>query len=431
MTEITTPITAAAEQARALLASAAKPGNFRTEHDWGDGWGESVSFRVLRDSRAVTAGYEAQAATAHAMLAVAGELAGLRADVREGADLNCTLAEVVTALQDLTQVVVQAGADAADRGDGLVLTLDSALYNIESAVSNAAAETADLTSELVEHRVEGYARPYGWLARWRARRRARTEFAAMVDAAGAANRLHDTLIRAAQMLDCEGWDAWDVGRPDMVRAVERAAWEWPRSAGREQLRTQAWDAIADHLGQPLSDWQRESGRTRAEVVAMLRQVAATVTGSDQDSARPQPGCAAALAHTPAPVGTTPAVLVPTIPAGQRALEELAHLQEVLRDLAVTLPDDPNISGLRQGLAIKVCDAWEATTWVLATVGEAHVGTGAQGPVQDAVLLLQAALEEMGPAGIPPNAVVQAVRDRLTELLKAVAAAAVARAEVDR
>jgi hypothetical protein len=52
-------------------------------------------------------------------------------------------------------------------------------------------------------------------------------------------------------------------------------------------------------------------------------------------------------------------------------------------------------------------------------------------VQDAVLRLGSALQEMGPAGVPSMESVRAVSDRLTELLKVVAAEAVAaRAEVD-
>ncbi|MEV4364591.1 hypothetical protein [Nonomuraea sp. NPDC049625] len=126
-----------------------------------------------------------------------------------------------------------------------------------------------------------------------------------------------------------------------------------------------------------------------------------------------------------PLDTAP--LVPAIPAGQRALEQLAHLREVLADWAVTLPNNPNRSGLRQGLAATLYETWEATHAVIPKVVDSSVS----GPVQDAVLRLGSALEEMGPAGVPSMESVRAVSDRLTELLKVVAAQAVAaRAEVD-
>ncbi|MFI6498717.1 hypothetical protein [Nonomuraea typhae] len=281
MTESITPLTSAG-QARVLLASAARPGNFRTDYDHRD-----APYAVLQGKMAATATYQVQAATTHALLAVADELAALRAEVHKVAGLGAAVVDVAEAVQDQSATIAQVGAEAAAQVVDLRDVFDAGLAGVDDTLRDVAAEVAELAGELVEHRVESYARPLGWLARWRERRRARAEFDAMIDAAGSANQLHDTLIRAAEVLDCQGWNAWNVSHPDVVHAVEAAAREWPRSAHRAQLCTQAWYFIVAHLGQPLTEWQRESGRTRAEVVAMLRQVAATVTGDGQDSVGPE------------------------------------------------------------------------------------------------------------------------------------------------
>ncbi|MFI6503711.1 hypothetical protein [Nonomuraea typhae] len=270
MTEITTA-PAAAEQARVLLASAASPENFRNRYTYCDD-----VVRVLDREAAATAAYETQAATAHALLAVAGELARLRAEVRKVAEIGSAVVDVANAVRDQSATIAQVGAEAAAQVVDLRDVFDAGLAGLDDTLKDMAAEVAELTGELVEHRLEGHVRPLGWLARWRARRRARAEYDAMIDAAVLTNRLGDTLTRAAELLEGEGWDAWGMGGRDVMAAVSRV------TKADQELCTRAWHAIVAHLDQPLTEWQRESGRTRAEVVAMLRQVTAQVVGSDSD-----------------------------------------------------------------------------------------------------------------------------------------------------
>lgn len=321
----TTPNTAPAEQAKALLADAAHTERFYSPY-------LDTSQRVLQPMDTGTAQYAAQAATAHALLAVVDELAGLRAEMRQ--------------------------AVGAPRED---------LFQLASAVRGLAAAVATSTAQ-------------------------------DTDVAGAIRDLARTLAdrmdgQADQVLAVK--EAVEEGLADVTDVLEarRGGW-WSRLLWWRLRRTaQARPGIAD---------EREAltGTTAAKAI--------TATDSRLPLDPPLP-------------------VVPAIPAGQGALEKLAYLREFLADWAVTLPDDPNRSGLRQGLAATVYDAWEAAHAVIPKVVDFSVS----GPVQDAVLRLGSALEEMGPAGVPSMAAVQAVSNRLTELLKVVAAEAVAaRAEVD-
>ncbi|GAA3702477.1 hypothetical protein GCM10022224_080370 [Nonomuraea antimicrobica] len=302
------PVTrSAGHEARALLADAANKDRF---YDNSSPYNERRRQALREGDDAATALYAAQAATAHAVLAVAGELAELRGQVHELRAVREDLADIADAVRGLANALTSGAgqsADVADQMAELTGVVDRGLIDV-------AREVADVAAAVNEHR----------------------------------------------------------GR--------RRSW-------RNLFR------------------RRPAGPAR-------------------------PGVAADAQETPSPVDLAiPVASVPAISAGQLALERLAHLREVLANWAVTLPDNPNVSGLRQGLAITVYDAWEATRAVIAQVaGNLSISAG---PVQDAVLLLEAALHEMGPAGVPSIEAVRAVSDRLTELLKVVAAQAVAaRAEVD-
>ncbi|MEU6721584.1 hypothetical protein ABZ897_59960 [Nonomuraea sp. NPDC046802] len=301
-----------AEQARALLADAARTNRFYTPHSWTDD-----NRQVLRENDGATAMYAAQAATAHAVLEVVGELRALREAVRH----------VLAVRNEL----FEARRDLAD--------IASAVRGLTDVMTSGAAQTVDVANQLAE-------------------------LTSVVDR----------------------------GQIDVAREVAAVA-----------------AAVDDH-GSRRGWWSR----------LLRRRPAGPARPSVDDEMRSLP-----------PLDTVPPV-VPAISAGQCALERLAHLREVLADWAVTLPDSPNVSGLRQGLAVTVYEAWEATRAVIAqVVGGLPLGTSVSGGVQDAVLLLEAALHKMGPAGVPSVEAVQAVSDRLTELLKVVAAEAVAaRAEVD-
>lgn len=297
-----------AEQAKALLAYAADKSRFRSPFI------DSPS--VLYDQDAATATYAAQAATAQALLAVVGELAALRVEVRRAATARLEeLPNLASGMRDLA-TALKPLQDIADSVDGLTDQVEG----VRDEVEDGLAVVADTMTLLFDRR--------------------------------------------------------------------RSRW-WSR------------------LGWPVR---------RRRYLADRSDTTVPETES----------------RSPVDVEVAPVVTVPVIPAGQDALERLAYLREVLADWAVTLPDHPNRSGLRQGLAVTVYEAWEATHGVVAqVVGSLPAGVRVSGPVQDAVLFLAAALQEMGPAGVPSIEAVRAVSDRLTELLKVVAAeAVVARAEVD-
>ncbi|MEZ7132664.1 hypothetical protein ACBR40_45640 [Nonomuraea sp. AD125B] len=318
MTASSVQIPSSAEQSKALLADAANRDRFYENSSVCD---KQLRYALRKGDDAATAMYAAQAATAHAMLAVVDELAGLRAELRQTA--------------------------AAPRED--LAQLASLVRNLATAVATAAAQDADTASAIRD--------------------------------------LHRTLAegmdnQADQVLAVKG--AVEEGLADVTDVLEARRGGW-------------WSRLL---------WWRINHR-------------ATRPGATPDSM---------AASTPSlPPLDSPLPVVPAIPAGQDALERLAYLREVLADWAVTLPDNPNRSGLRQGLAATVYEAWEATHAVIPKVVDSSVS----GPVQDAVLRLGSALQEMGPAGVPSMESVRAVSDRLTELLKVVAAEAVAaRAEVD-
>jgi methyl-accepting chemotaxis protein len=98
---------AAAEQAKALLAYAADGRHFYNPY-------YDETHVILQERDAATAMYVAQAATANAMLAVAGELAELRAELRQATAIRSDLADIATAVRGLAGSLVTSAAQTAD-----------------------------------------------------------------------------------------------------------------------------------------------------------------------------------------------------------------------------------------------------------------------------------------------------------------------------
>ncbi|UBU19185.1 hypothetical protein [Nonomuraea gerenzanensis] len=437
-----------AEQAKALLANAAHSDNFY------DSFGAHTP--RLHKQDAATATYETQAATAHAMLGVVDELGELRSEVRQavGAPRE-DLFQLASALRGLAAALTTFAERDADVADAI-----RALTGTLAERMDAQTDQVQAVRDEVEEGLAGVAGGVELLAdrrrsRWRSRlpwRRHRTgaqprpsitEVREALMGTAAAKAITATGEKALGLL--AGLDAagQDTTRPLVLAGGAPAHQAW---CVINQLAAQGRflpEGLREHWSVRPAQQQLEetlqrvltTGLTAAAAVADLREAVTGLTAAvevaavcDERGLQPpalrRPDAAPSL--PPLDTGTVLPV-VPAIAAGQDALERLAHLREVLADWAVTLPDHPNRSGLRQGLAATVDETWEATHAVIAKVAGSSVST----PVQDAVLLLAAALQEMGPAGVPSMEAVRAVSDRLTELLKVVAAESVAaRAEVD-
>jgi hypothetical protein len=154
---------APAEQAKALLADAAHAERFYSPY-------LDDSHRVLQKLDAGTAQYAAQAATAHAMLAVAEELAGLRAELRQavGAPRE-DLFQLASAVRGLAAAVATSAAQDADTAAAvrdLAATLDQ---GVEFADTAAAATDSIATS--MHDLLDVIDRPRWW--QWRRRRQMR------------------------------------------------------------------------------------------------------------------------------------------------------------------------------------------------------------------------------------------------------------------
>ncbi|MEQ4724995.1 hypothetical protein [Nonomuraea sp. B19D2] len=133
---------AAGHEARALLVAAADERNFRNPY-------LDRSRSVLCDSYAQTAVYQAQAATANALLAVAGELAELRAEVRQAASVREDLADIADAVRHLAAEIVETSAgQSADLGKQLA-ELTTA---VDHGLADVAREVADVAAAVEEHR---------------------------------------------------------------------------------------------------------------------------------------------------------------------------------------------------------------------------------------------------------------------------------------
>ncbi|MFI9846736.1 hypothetical protein ACIHFD_57620 [Nonomuraea sp. NPDC051941] len=444
----------ATEQAKALLADAANKDRFYENSSICD---DQLRYALRKGDDAATAMYAAQAATAHAMLGVVDQLGELRAEVRHavGAPRE-DLFQLASALRGLaTALTTSAERDADVAGAIRALTgtlaerMDTQadqILAVRNEVEEGLASVAGGVELLADRRRSR------WWSRlpWRRHRTGAqprpsiTEVREALMGTAAANAITATGEKALSLL--AGLDAadQDTTRPLVLAGGAPAHQAW---CVINQIAAQGRflpDALRDHwLVRPAQQQLEETLQrvlttelTAAAAVADLRQAVtgltaavevAAATTCDERGLQPARRRSDATPSRPPLDTNTVLPVVPAIPAGQDALERLAYLREVLADLAVTLPDNPNRSGLRQGLAATVYEAWEATHAVIAKVVDSSVS----GPVQDAVLLLGSALEEMGPAGVPSMESVLAVSNRLTDLLKVVAAETVgARAEVD-
>ncbi|MEO3892200.1 hypothetical protein [Nonomuraea sp. B5E05] len=257
-----------AQQAKALLAYAADESRFHDTYTYD---GTCRRRDRLNEAEEATATYAAQAATAHALLAVLDELRELRTDLRQAAaarreelpNLAAGVRELATALKPLS--------DIAESVDGLTDQVEAVRDEVEDGLATVASGVELLADRRRSRR---------WSRLWWPVRRRHSPSVAdvrkrLIEAATPANPVSDALTRAAELLDREGWDPSSVIGLDVMKAVSRVAMSSPDAPCHQELRTQVWDAVVTHLdGQPLSEWQREPRRTQGQVVAMLREVAA-------------------------------------------------------------------------------------------------------------------------------------------------------------
>jgi hypothetical protein len=89
---------------------------------------------------------------------------------------------------------------------------------------------------------------------------------------------------AAELLERDGWAPSGEGGADIMSAIQSSIWAEGFDE-EDDLYINVWTTIASHLSpeaaqslmrthRVLHNWEREPGRTQAEVVAMLREVAA-------------------------------------------------------------------------------------------------------------------------------------------------------------
>lgn len=166
---VQTPV-AAAEQAKALLARAADNRHFYNLYY------DDSHPPILHERDAATALYIAQAATANAMLAVAGELAELRADVGQATALRSDLADIATAVRGLASALVATSvtqtADVAGAVRELTTTLaehmDEQTDQVEAVrdtVEDGLADVANVVELLVRPRGGWWSRLLWWRRR--------------------------------------------------------------------------------------------------------------------------------------------------------------------------------------------------------------------------------------------------------------------------
>lgn len=95
-------------------------------------------------------------------------------------------------------------------------------------------------------------------------------------------RVARVLNWSASLLEIDGWDP--ARHPLMTAIDEAAGWEKPGiDETAEETTLQAWEALSAHLCPDwdlhvnwLGQWEHESGRTQADVVAALRAAAEAV-----------------------------------------------------------------------------------------------------------------------------------------------------------
>ncbi|MGW2161824.1 hypothetical protein [Nonomuraea sp. NPDC001699] len=301
-----TPV-APAEQAKALLADAAREDRFYDPSSYD----QDPRYALREGDDAATAMYAAQAATAHAMLAVTDELAGLRAELRQA---------VGAPREDLAQ-------------------LASAVRGLAAAVATSAAQDTDV--------------------------------------AGALRELTRTL---ADRMD---------GQTDQVLAVK--------------------DVVEDGLADITDVLEARRGGWWSRLLWWRISHRATRPGltPDSDAAGTDP-------EADVEVDTAPAIALPVLHDSQRAQEALTVLQADLQNGSPAL----DIAG-------QAWNAREAVVDTLVRVQALPERISKNGAVQDAVLLLAASLEAVGPAHQLSVAGVREVSERLAELVQAVASASLA------
>ena len=96
------------------------------------------------------------------------------------------------------------------------------------------------------------------------------------------SRVARVLNQAASLLEIDSWDP--LQNPLMLAIDEAAGWDKPGvDDSAEETTLQAWEALSAHLCPDwalhvnwLGQWEHESSRTQAEVVAALRAAAEAV-----------------------------------------------------------------------------------------------------------------------------------------------------------
>lgn len=91
------------------------------------------------------------------------------------------------------------------------------------------------------------------------------------------SRVAAVLARAADLLGGETWDAY---LNPMLGAIDRAANFVPGSNAKDAEATSlaAWDAVAQYLVDEYpQEWERRTGRTKAEVLDALRAASEEVS----------------------------------------------------------------------------------------------------------------------------------------------------------
>ncbi|MDR8415058.1 hypothetical protein MTP10_40805 [Nonomuraea sp. 3-1Str] len=134
---------AARHEARALLAYAADE-----HHFYSPVYTDGSRSQRLTEASAPTATYAAQAATAHALLAITGELAELRQSVGQMAAVRQDLADIAAAVRELATAVTAASTDVVDQVADLSTTLDQVAGK---GLADVATEVAGLAAAVDDH----------------------------------------------------------------------------------------------------------------------------------------------------------------------------------------------------------------------------------------------------------------------------------------
>lgn len=83
----------------------------------------------------------------------------------------------------------------------------------------------------------------------------------------------EVLLRAAEIIECDGWLQGDWGRPGGPRCIAGALSQARREFGAQNNYYRIWERIGFPTGDPGIDWNNAPNRTAAEVIALLRTAA--------------------------------------------------------------------------------------------------------------------------------------------------------------